>query len=51
MASDNESMKKKIAENESTIEENKARVEELKKRINEQQGSLEILRGKFGELK
>lgn len=51
MATDNENMKKKIAENESTIEENKARVEELKKRIKEQQGSLEILRGKFGELK
>ena len=51
LASDNESMKKQISENEATIEENKSKIEELKQKVKGQQGSLDILRGKFGELK
>jgi len=51
LSEDNESMKKKISENESTIEENKNKIEEMKRKIKGQQSSLEILRGKFSELK
>lgn len=51
LAQDNENMKKRIAENENTIEENKKKSEDLKVKIQGQEKSLEILRGKFTELK
>ena len=51
LAEDNERMKKQISDNESTIEDKKSKVEDLKQKVKGQQGSLEILRGKFGELK
>ncbi len=51
LANDNESMKKKISENENTIKENTKKSEELLLKIEAQQKSLEILRGKYTELK
>lgn len=51
LAQENESMKKRIAENEKTIEENIKKSEDLKVKIQGQEKSLEILRGKFTELK
>ncbi|MBL0095239.1 MAG: hypothetical protein IPP46_01190 [Bacteroidetes bacterium] len=51
LAQENESMKKRIAENEKTIEENIKKSEDLKVKIQGQDKSLEILRGKFTELK
>lgn len=51
LAADNERMHKQIQENEATIEENKSKIEDLKLKVKGQQGSLEILRGKFSELK
>jgi len=51
LATDNESMKKQITVNEETIEENKGKIEELKQKVKGQQQGLELLRGKFSELK
>lgn len=51
LSQDNERMKKQITENESSIEENKSKIEDLKLKVKGQQGSLDVLRGKFGELK
>ncbi len=51
LAQDNENMKKRISENENTIQENTKKSEDLKIKIEGQQKSLEILRGKFTELK
>lgn len=51
LAQDNEDMKKKIAENEQTIEDNKKKTEDLKVKIEGQEKSIELLRSKFTELK
>lgn len=51
LTAENESMKKRIAGNEQVIKDNTGKTEALRQKVKVQQQSLELLRGKFSELK